>query len=73
MNTLNIANSAIIVLPEPVGAPINILSSVLYRPKKTYVYIGLKYLYYEYNYSNWVLFNALIGKGYKSNNSVKSI
>lgn len=62
MNTLNIATSATIVFPEPVGAPSNTLLSVWYKQWNIWVCIGLKWLKL-YSISNEGLFRAVTGRG----------
>lgn len=55
-----------IVLPEPVGAPINTFASEWYKLWKTWVYTGLKYSNQSlYNSANYSFLSALRGKGFK--------
>ena len=54
LKTRSIASSDMIVLPEPVGAPISTFESVWYRVWKTCVCTGLKNLnLLSYNASNF--------------------
>jgi hypothetical protein len=68
LNTRNMAISAAMVLPDPVGAPSNTLLSVWYRQWNICVWIGLK-CSNGYNASNLGSSRALTGNGCSSNKS----
>lgn len=68
LKTRNMAISAAMVLPEPVGAPSRTLVSVWYSVWKICVWIGLKWVnLYRLSYSR--LPRAVTGSGCRSNNS----
>mmetsp|Transcript_42551 Transcript_42551/g.71011 ORF Transcript_42551/g.71011 Transcript_42551/m.71011 type:complete len:229 (-) Transcript_42551:4037-4723(-) len=64
------ANSAQMVLPEPVGAPTSTLSSLLYSEVKTCVWMGLKWVMPLNKASYSGVRSAVTGSGCKSRSSV---
>lgn len=68
LNTLYMATSATMVLPEPVGAPSSTLWSVWYRQWNNCVCIGLKCVKL-YSISYWALPRAVTGSGWSSRRS----
>lgn len=70
LKTLKMASSAATVFPDPVGAPSRTLQSVWYRVWNICVWTGLKWLkLYRASYALHP--KAVIGKGWRSNNSEK--
>ena len=70
LNTRNMASSAAMVLPEPVGAPSRTLVSEWYSVWKICVWMGLKWVnLYRLSYRRFP--SAVTGNGCRSSNSAQ--